>query len=388
MDIKKSIIILMVIGLIASIILTPGKITPISNLSQNSGGFCMNMLGECSGEYSLLHSTLADCKEYIHSYSNKIDDYPPAYCKAKIYISRIYGRDCTEYPYIDYAKVRVKCQGDKLYVYKGSPKDNWNTIKSRIKCYKGYCTGWDEKYSSGEHEITLKDSPGKLNSYFFVCYDYDEKNGAWCWAWAGWGYWGDREVVKSECEPGEEKCEGHFYYKCENYKWVYKGLVKGKCGVECFPGEKKCVGFDYYECIDYKWVNKGKIKGKCGVECLQGEEKCVSFDFYECVNYKWVNKGKIKGKCGVECLKDEDCGKPVISEETYCYMGDVYRNVTKYYCRNYKCEKQVERELVEKCKYGCKDGKCIEFPYYTVGLLGLIGGIVAISIFLLKFRKK
>ena len=352
---KKYFIFLIIIACIASIIFAPGKLTNIQNISQNSGGFATDMHGRCSEGYSLLHSTLADCKEFIHSYSKKVDDYPPAYCKAKIYISRIYGKDCTEYPYIDYAKVRVKCKGDKLYIYKGSPKDTWDTIKSKIKCYKGgYCTGSWKKYSAGEHEITLKDSPGKLNSYFFICYDYDEKDGSWCWAWAGWGFWGDREVVKSECEPGEEKCEGRLYYKCENYKWVYKGIIKGKCGVECFGGEKKCIGYD----------------------------------FYECYNYKWVNKGKVRGRCGVECLKDEDCGKPIISPNTYCYGGDVYRNITKFYCHNYKCEKRIERELVEKCKYGCKDGKCVEFPYYQVAILGIIGAIAAISIFFLKFYRK
>ena len=281
------------------------------HLQQNCGGFSMSKQGEYMIKLpSILYSASTNCKDYTRDNKRIEDDYAPAYCEARIYLSDIYGRDCTKNPYIDYAKINVKCDGDKLYVYKGEPDEDWDDVKPRVKCGKDGCSGYYKSYSSGEHEITLQDTPGKMDSYFFVCYDYDYDSGAWCWAWVGWGFWGDREVVKSECLPGDTKCEG----------------------------------YDYYECSDYKWNNKGKVVGKCGVECL----------------------------------KDRDCGETIVSDN-YCYKGDVYRDITKNICKNYKCIQQTEKKLIEKCKYGCEGGECI-------GILGfenlwyIVGGVIAFMI--------
>jgi|GEM_PF-6654321 len=220
--------------LIVLILLLFGFGGTFSVVQKNNSGYSM----DCSNNSQVkgvfpTFSVSGNCKDYTLHNHNINDKYRPANCKAKIHLSDIYGRDCTKYPYIDYAKINVKCEGDKLYVYKGGPDEDWNDIRSRIKCGQGYCTGYDKSFPGGEHEITLKNAPGKMNSYFFICYDYDYKDGWWCWVWTGWGFWGNREVVKSECNPGETKCEGYTYYECSNYKWKDKGKVVGKCGVEC-----------------------------------------------------------------------------------------------------------------------------------------------------------
>jgi len=309
--IKKYDVLLILLAVIGIALYSSGG---FAHLSQNCGGFSMNRQGETSIKLpSILYSPSADCKDYIYSHKWIEDDYPPAYCEAKIYLSDIYGRDCTKNPYIDYAKINVKCEGDRLYIYEGEPDDTWDDIRPRIKCGQGYCTGYDRSFPAGEHEITLQNTPGKMKSYFFVCYDYDYRSGWWCYSWAGYGFWGDREVVESECFKGDEKCEG--------------------------------------------------------------------FDYYVCSNYKWEKKGKIIGKCGVECLRDTDCGGTVVSDN-YCYKGDVYRDVTRNLCQNYKCIQQTERELVEKCKYGCENGKCIEIGF--TGMWYIIGGAIAFLIIILS----
>jgi len=335
---------LIILAIIGIAIYSSGGHTYLSQ-SQNCGGFSMNRQGEYTTKLpSILYSTPTNCKDYIYDNKRIEDDYAPAYCKAVIHLSTIYGRDCTKYPYIDYAKINVKCEGDRLYVYEGEPDDDWNDIKPRIKCGRGYCTGYDRSFPAGEHEITLKNTPGKMNSYFFVCYDYDYENGWWCWSWTGWGFWGDRKVVKSECSPGDTKCEG----------------------------------YNYYECSNYKWKDKGKVIGKCGVECSLGKTKCEGYNYYECSNYKWKDKGKVIGKCGVECLEDRNCGETTVSDN-YCYNGNVYRNITKNICQNYKCIQQTEKKLIEKCKYGCEGGECIGIFGFE-NLWYIAGGVIAFLI--------
>jgi len=67
---------------------------------------------------------------------------------------------------------------------------------------------------------------------------------------------------KPECVDGDEKCEGKYNYVCENGKWVNKGLIKGKCGVECVEGEIR-----YHICPDGSKVE--------WCSCVNGEFSCI-----------------------------------------------------------------------------------------------------------------
>src|SRR3989344_3642126 len=69
----------------------------------------------------------------------------------------------------------------------------------------------------------------------------------------------------TECEPGEEGCEGTNYLLCgATGLWENKGQVDGKCNynaVEC--NADKCEGTIYYECVNSFFVNRGQVNGIC-----------------------------------------------------------------------------------------------------------------------------
>ena len=190
------------------------------------------------------------------------------------------------------------------------------------------------------------------------------------------------ECIIPECISGD-KCVGNIYYVCENYKWVEKGIVKGKCGVMCISDadcpsdeviEKTCIGNSVYEtvkdysCINYQCQSKqvqklvetcdyGCSNGECIIpECMPGDDKCVGNIYYVCENYKWVEKGKVVGKCGVEekCTSDADC-----PEGYYCDIdsGNCLKERScindndcpeGYYCDTStgKCMKEVSWDFV------------------------------------------
>ena len=216
-----------------------------------------------------------------------------------------------------------------------------------------------------------------------------------------------KPVCTDECSPGDTKCVGYKYYTCGNYdsdpclEWSSGKIKIGKCGVECttnsdcpsrytcsnykcefegecYSGETKCEGYYYYVCEDGEWDYKGIVIGKCGVECSLGKTKCEGYNYYECSNYKWKDKGKVIGKCGVECLEDRNCGETTVSDN-YCYNRNVYRNITKNICQNYKCIQQTEKKLIEKCKYGCEGGECIGIFGFE-NLWYIAGGVIAFLI--------
>jgi len=258
-----------------------------SIVQKNSGGYSFDCSNNSQAKTSFFtFSVSKNCEDYTIHNDNINDKYSPAYCEANIDLSEIYGKGCTKYPYIDYAKINVKCSGDKLYVYKGEPDEDWDDVKPRVKCGSDGCSGYYKSYSSGEHEIVLETSPGKMDSYFFVCYDYDYKDGWWCWCWAGWGFWGNREVVKSECDPGDTKCEEYDYYECLNYRWNNKGKIIGRCGVECL-NDKDCGSTIYSDnyCLENN-VYRTKTFYTCdNCQCnIHTEKEMVQICKYGCEN--------------------------------------------------------------------------------------------------------
>jgi len=76
---------------------------------------------------------------------------------------------------------------------------------------------------------------------------------------------------ESVCDDGDEKCDGLKLQKCISYgdysDWfTYTDLEVGVCGVECLESETKCDEKDYLICENNKFIDKGEIIGKCGVE--------------------------------------------------------------------------------------------------------------------------
>lgn len=116
-----------------------------------------------------------------------------------------------------------------------------------------------------------------------------------------------------ECDPDVvfEKCLGNSVTVCTFkgfiYKWDYRGIEKGKCGVECFGKDERCVGREYQLCgEDFKFYSVGELAGKCGVVCIEdsdcaGDLVCVSDSMR-------ISAFTNPMKCSV-CREDSDCDK-------------------------------------------------------------------------------
>lgn len=132
--------------------------------------------------------------------------------------------------------IDIKGGDDNLYLYKGLTTYDgfWDNV---ARCSSSGCAG--ERFSGGvKHNILLSDSSGRVPGYVIAGWDYDrDSDGNWCWQSEAGGYTVDFFNLKSvEC-ISQEECSGKTFIKCENYKMVNKGLVKGKCGVECVSDE-------------------------------------------------------------------------------------------------------------------------------------------------------
>jgi len=60
-----------------------------------------------------------------------------------------------------------------------------------------------------------------------------------------------------------------------------------------------------------------------------------------------------------ECNKNSDCGEDYYSDN-YCFFDRVYRDLHDFSCDKGDCEKEIEKELVSECEFGCSQGKCNE----------------------------
>jgi len=186
-----------------------------------------------------------------------------------------------------------------------------------------------------------------------------------------------------ECTK-HEHCSYNQY--CSSHKCVEK---------ECDSGEEMCVSYDSYSCSNYKWINKGKIKGKCGVECLSesdcgndgyvgskfcsGDNVVQNYRDYSCFDYRceYSETTKILEQCDYMCSEGVCIVKVCDEGETKC-VGDDLMVCTKN-----------QFVLKETCKKGCEEGKCI--PEINYLLIGIIISVMAVAIGIglyLIFRKK
>lgn len=234
--------------------------------------------------FLLIPLASASCTDF--DYENTGENYYPdqdysgtAHAYAKIQTSRMYGEDCTDNPYKEYAKVRVDCDGysrvsnGPFYLYRLGPNADWDDAKEEISCNKWGCVGYDEYFSSGTHTITLRDEKGEMDTAFFVCYDYDKSSeGYWAWTWTGMGFYGTRSVYNShsykQCSGGDIYWYDSLDRKEDKYQQCGSDKVCQDTKCVCSPQEeKRCYNGDVY------WYdscgNRGNLRERC-----EADEAC------------------------------------------------------------------------------------------------------------------
>ncbi len=229
----------------------------------------------------------ADCTDLVHHSDNEYDTDWDARAYSEIWSSDMYGGDCTDNPYKYYAKVRVRCDADRLYLYRLSQSAEWSDAKEEIDCGNndvgsgGGCTGYDRSFSSGEHTVTLRSDTGDVRSAFFVCFDHDEgDDGSWAWTWTGWAYYGNRVVfeprVTRKCSDGDSYWydsldrKGDIYEdcgdnSCDDWGTKYCDGDKIKQDRTCY--ERGCNNGDCYENVYYET----RTVDTCKLGCYNGE---------------------------------------------------------------------------------------------------------------------
>jgi len=112
------------------------------------------------------------------------------------------------------AQMDVECAGDHLYVYHFNDDQSRPDSYFADRCSMNGCTGYSELLSPGQHRITLKNSPGEVNTHYVLCFDakkHTASNGDWSEAYIYYhvGFWGDRQVVDPDVENIADLIEGH-----------------------------------------------------------------------------------------------------------------------------------------------------------------------------------
>lgn len=102
-----------------------------------------------------------------------------------------------------------------------------------------------------------------------------------------------------DCISGEWECRNTYTkYVCENNVWKSKGKVIGYCQVECLSGQY-CENKYLWKCENYKYVNKG-LSSECGyveAECVEGSSWCEGNELWHCLNGKKLLKEYCSYKC-------------------------------------------------------------------------------------------
>lgn len=108
-------------------------------------------------------------------------------------------------------------------------------------------SGYHESYLSNTYDQRLYFNPtsdGRIKGYYLCAWDYDEANDDWAWAGQCGGYlvtWFGGNYFLADCQENSEICSGNQLSRCENHKWVNKGLVDGKCNYKKpFCGDGSC----------------------------------------------------------------------------------------------------------------------------------------------------
>lgn len=146
-----------------------------------------------------------------------------------------------------------------------------------------------------------------------------------------------------ECPNIVERCCVAASYSGEiQFTALYKGI-------ECLNGQGKCIGLDNYVCENYKWVNKGRIIGKCGVE----EEKIKVYRLTNNECSEIEIKESEKGYNDFDTL--EKCKEKIIVKTIYYRIGEnkclevniyPYEKTENDSVSLEECEKNIKKSLV------------------------------------------
>jgi len=227
-----------------------------------------------------LVSAAGDCSEdpgFDWCYSNRYDKYSPAICYAEVQGSYpkcdgiLHDKYCVGNWYVN-----AKYDGDEFYLQKGV--DSWDS--SRWECDMVGCPG--DTISSGK--IMLASGVSQVPKFALAVWDYDEDEGWWCWSAKRAGYLGDYfDLYSVRCYENSDCGTGKYCDKSGTWKdWDCKVA-------DCETGQQKCVGNNLYRCENFKWVDKGLSRGNCG-SCLTPDD-CGEFP--ENKKGEWTCENKI-----------------------------------------------------------------------------------------------
>jgi len=389
----------------------------------------------------LLPLALADCTDLISS-NYEDETYGAAHAEAKIEISRIYGEECSTNPFHSYAKVTVKCTGTQLYMLEMPQTARWDDVD--FGCGYGGCTNYDQSWYPGTHEVTLKNSPGQMKSYFFSCYGFDEQSGQWSWVTAGWGYWGDREVIEkpqSDCAAGQKFCididmDGtkNAFMTCKDtngdgyFRWDESPITNCPAHIECIQtgDDAECEGEENQPPAS----NPSLEEKQNGIELTTNyndpdgdpEEYSIIFwyvndDFTHSAEafltnevYEYQDIIKLEytpcdnqGNCGdkktatiasqIECTKTEDCSGSCdgywecISNECSCHSGTTECTIASDCEGNSHTEECVGEWECEQgeCNWICDNGNGFEIGWPVILLIMIIAVLVLVTIAVLAY---
>jgi len=129
--------------------------------------------------------------------------------------------------------------------------------------------------------------------------------------------------------------------------------------------------------------NLNILSGKVGRECKYGSRVAIIDSDKIPVGSKTVSVSTRVIKVSEECNVDSDC-PPDFYGARYCMNNTVMQSIRDWSCVDYKCVYEDKDIVVEECKYGCKDGKCIEkepFPWALYIILAVMFGVLIFLIY-------
>jgi hypothetical protein len=156
------------------------------------------------------------------------------------------------------------------------------------------------------------------------------------------------------CECGSDVWDFWTEYTCIN-----PGEINAKCDSSANPELKQDCGEDYCEntfryCIEKQvWENKTCYDKGCK-DAVCFSNKFVNKTLVEACDY-----GCEDGSCIDECSKDEDCHDDYYGK-AYCMNNDSYRDFHDFSCVDGACKEDIKIQL----KSDCGESECEEWSYY------------------------
>lgn len=186
----------------------------------------------------------------------------------------------------------------------------------------------------------------------------------------------------NECNPGQEKCEGFYFYICEKgadgcYHWSQGQIVKGKCGVEC-TSDSDCDGgyCSNYKCVYPTTTTVPKTQTTVALKCYSDSEEydlgariCMENYVVECQKTDSTADWRIVEDCeylGMIC-QDGKCVSATPTE-VKCMLDGTEYNVGERQCRGdvvIECGPDGNWVDVEDCSVEgkrCDEGMCVSKP--------------------------